>query len=69
MAEIHVEARKNRTNASWILNFFLLVIAAVVVWFIVKNNEDTQQEVPEMPTAPMSVTHSQNFFPLHADIV
>ena len=44
MAEIHVQAKKQTTNTSWVWIVLLIVIAAAVIYFLTRNKDNTPEQ-------------------------
>ncbi len=59
MAEIHVQAKKQNTNTSWVWIVLLLVIAAAVVYFLTRNKDNTTEQNQVTPPNTSSYIQPQ----------
>ncbi|HYD20935.1 MAG TPA: hypothetical protein VEB40_05620 [Flavipsychrobacter sp.] len=72
MAEIHVQSKKQSSNASWIWIIAALLVAAALVYYLMNRNKE-QEATPAIPPAasklepkvrPQQPQHNEPFIPV-----
>ena len=62
MAEIHVQAKKHRSNSTWIWIVLMLLVIAAVVYFVTRSNETDERNIVEpTPAAKVRVGGHHHF--------